>query len=291
MNLRPRLIDIGSNTINDNPFQIGSSDVDWCEPNYVVSEYIAEFWNSVSNIFFFLVPPVMIILFASYSRRVANGLTILWILLIVIGIGSVYFHATLSLAGQLLDEIGILWVLMAGYALFLPSLHLPQSLRIQRFILSCIIIAIIVTCLGVVYPYANAFVLMILGLPAIGFMAFHLSKCDNRRIKNLGIHCICMWAIAVTIWICDRMFCSFWISISFPYLHAIWHILILFSSNEAIVVCAYLIIKYQYPQANLVLYTWPNEKWGYFTLPYLQFHDDTNYLALPTNNFATKSNV
>ncbi|CAF3314860.1 unnamed protein product, partial [Rotaria sp. Silwood2] len=100
-----------------------------------------------------------------------------------------------------------------------------------------------------------------------------------------------MWAIAVTIWICDRIFCSFWISISFPYLHAIWHVLIIFSSNEAIVVCAYLIIKYQYSQANLVLYTWPNEKWGWFTLPYLKFHDDTNYLASPMNNFIMKADV
>ncbi len=100
-----------------------------------------------------------------------------------------------------------------------------------------------------------------------------------------------MWAVAVTIWICDRMFCSFWISISFPYLHSIWHVLILFSGNEAIVVCAYLLINYQYPQANLVLHVWPNEQWGWFTLPYLKFHDDVNYLPSTSNNFAAKSIV
>jgi alkaline ceramidase len=100
-----------------------------------------------------------------------------------------------------------------------------------------------------------------------------------------------MCAVAVTIWICDRMFCSFWISISFPYLHAIWHVLILFSSNEAIVISAYLIIKYQYPQANLVLHQWPNEKWGWFSLPYLKFHDDANYLLSTSNNLAAKSIV
>jgi len=50
--------------------------------------------------------------------------------------------------------------------------------------------------------------------------------------------------------------------------------LIPFCGNEAIVICAYLVIKYQYPQANLVLHQWPNEKWGWFTLVYLKFHDD-----------------
>jgi len=249
--------------------------------------------SKVSNIFFFLVPPIMIILFASYSKRVANGITILWILIIIIGIGSVYFHATLSLAGQLMDEIFILWVLMAAYALFIPSIYFPQSYRVQRhrFTYSCIVLTIIITCLSIVYPYANAFALMILGLPSIAFLAINLSRCDNRRIKSLGIHCLGMWTVAVTIWICDRIFCSFWISISFPYLHSIWHVLILFSSNEAIVACAYLLIKYQYPQANLVLHVWPNEEWGWFTLPYLKFHDDVNYLTSPSSNFPTKSIV
>lgn len=231
----------------------------------------------VSNIFFFLVPPLMIILFQPYSKRMANGIIILWILLIMIGIGSVYFHATLSLVGQLVDEISILWILTAGYALFLPSIYLPQSFRVQRqrFVYTCVLFALIITCLSFAYPYANAFALMILGLPSTGFIILHLSRSDNTKIRSLGLHCLFIWIVAVTIWFADRMFCSFWLSISFPYLHSFWHILILFSSNQAIIICAYLTIKQQNPQANLHLHFWPNDQDGHwFHLPYLKFHDD-----------------
>ena len=86
-----------------------SSSIDWCEDNFTYSPYIAEFYNSFSNIFYIIIyysglHSVRNIYCKDYDKK-------LFSMLLFTGICSFYFHATLSLLGQIMDELCILFVL------------------------------------------------------------------------------------------------------------------------------------------------------------------------------------
>lgn len=84
-----------------------TSTLDWCEENYVVSFYIAEFWNTVSNLIMIL-PPIY-----GALQTLRSGLELRYVCsflgLAAVGIGSWCFHMTLKYEMQLLDELPMIY--------------------------------------------------------------------------------------------------------------------------------------------------------------------------------------
>ncbi|XP_070347922.1 alkaline ceramidase 1 isoform X2 [Equus asinus] len=113
-------------------FAYQSSEVDWCESNFQHSELVAEFYNTFSNIPFFIFGPLMMYLMHPYAQKRSCSIYVFCILFMVIGLFSMYFHMTLSFLGQLLDEISILWLLASGYSIWLPRCYFPAFLRENR---------------------------------------------------------------------------------------------------------------------------------------------------------------
>ncbi|KAF2897887.1 hypothetical protein ILUMI_08287 [Ignelater luminosus] len=258
----------------------GSSPIDWCEDNYTFSPLIAEFVNTFSNILFVVLPPLLIHLFRGYGKFVNPAIHIIWVLLIVVGLTSAYFHATLSLVGQLLDELAILWVFFAAFSMFFPRRFFPTFIHNdrKRFSVAAVFLATIGTGLAIIHPAINAFVLMTLGIPSVFLLIHEIRRANNLRVYHLGVRCASVWFLAVFCWINDRLLCEAWTSINFPYLHGLWHIFIFIASYTACVLFAYFSVKEEKPEKKAVLRYWPRNDFE-FGIPYVSIktHVDANH--------------
>jgi len=267
-------------------FDVGSAAVDWCEYNYQFSQHIAEYFNTISNIPFLIIPPIMMVLYRDYGKYVTKSIHIIWAFLIAIGCGSAYFHSTLSMAGQLMDEIFILWVLMVSYAILLPKKILPSYFQQNRWVLNVIIfiLTIIITCLAAVEPTLNAYFLMILSIPVIIVLFYLVRSCYNEAIISLSKRTVFIWALAVAAWVADRAFCDFWISIDLPYFHSVFHILVLVSAYSSIVIFSYFLAVNEAAQFHPTLDYYPNSSkicdnyLQFLTIPFVKFHEDSGIL-------------
>lgn len=251
--------------------QRGSSDVDWCEGNYVVSSYIAEFVNTLSNVLFLAVPPLLMFLFQQYSRCVKNkDIFIIWALLMAVGLSSAYFHATLSFAGQMLDELAILWLISAGFCLWFPSRFLPIPFQSNRraFKMTMLAVTITGTILACIRPVLNAFALMMFGIPITVLLVLQMRRCENRMIHRLGIRTVMLFGAAVFCWLNDRLMCDVWTKWRFPYLHGLWHILVFLASYSCCVLFAYFDVAEVAPRFTPRLRYWPVDSFD-FGIPYV----------------------
>lgn len=114
------------------------STIDWCEKNYITSEYIAEYWNTVTGLFLIISG----IIFYNKNKNLinTNNLDIIqnfknvYNLLILVGIGTMLFHGTLLYPFQLLDEIPMI-LLASQYIEILLNLNIVQVIFNKHMLL------------------------------------------------------------------------------------------------------------------------------------------------------------
>ena len=104
-----------------------SSSVDFCEPNYYVTDTIAEPYNAFSSLL------LTIPCFAGLSFFGGNPTgeirnDFMYGILIAIGFGSFLLHGTLNWIGQSLDEVPMLWMTLT-YIYCLVELNAPKGLQ------------------------------------------------------------------------------------------------------------------------------------------------------------------
>ncbi|XP_020772438.1 alkaline ceramidase 1 isoform X2 [Odocoileus virginianus] len=288
-------------------FAYQSSEVDWCEPNFQYSQLVAEFYNTFSNVTFLVFGPLMTFLMHPYIQKRSRYIYVLFILFTITGLFSMYFHMTLSFLGQMLDEIAILWLLASGYSIWLPCCYFPTFLGQNRswYISLIVTITLVSTCLSFLKPTINAYALNTIGLHIVYIVVQEYKKlrgscknstescvpftqilptsprgsilCNymtkNKELRHLIEVSTVIWALAITSWISDRLFCSFWQWINFPYLHGIWHVLISFTFPYGMVILALVDSTYEMPDQTIKVRYWPRDTWP-VGLPYVELGDD-----------------
>ncbi|XP_020827122.1 alkaline ceramidase 1 [Phascolarctos cinereus] len=254
-------------------FLYQSSEVDWCESNFQHSSLVAELYNTVSNVPFFIIGPLMIYLMHPYAQKRSLIVHLPWVLYILVGLFSVYFHMTLSFLGQMLDELAILWLLTTCYCIWFPSCYFPAFLKKDRsqFICLVLLISITITFLAFVKPIVNAYVLNSTALHICYFVRMEYKK-KNAQVNHMIVMSVTWWSLALSIWICDRVFCTFWQQINFAYLHSFWHIFISLVFPYVAAVLVLLDGQYEMQDNSLEIHYWPRDEW-LVGLPYVTLKD------------------
>ncbi|CBY11749.1 unnamed protein product [Oikopleura dioica] len=256
-----------------NEFKLLSSEVDWCEENYTVTPFIAEFWNTVSNAIFLIIPPILSIKYKNYGEVLKVPVGYVWSLLTIVGLGSIYFHSTLSLVGQLVDEIAILWVIMCAWALFLPTSMLPYPMKRQSFYYLMTILTVLFTIICFKNPELNHNALHFFAIPCVAIVIYASSITKSETIKKLNKISIFWFVLGFSSWLIDRNFCEY-VS-AFPYLHCFWHLFICIGAYLSIVSQSYFYAEIEHPETTPEIKFFPfenEESWRFVGVPYVKIH-------------------
>jgi len=204
-----------------------TANVDWCEDNYVFTNYVAEFWNSISSLSFVLIGLMLYFneLDVFKSSKSETTFILCYLSCIFVGLGSFLFHGTLRWTMQTLDELPMVY----GALVFTNQLEVLDDLpnkQISSKSLPQMLIAFAVcgTAVELFFPshpelFQLLFVCQFLFL--IFKSALKYRQCKVRKEKQLIEYGLVFFVLASFCWVIEPFLCN---RIGWIQLHSWWHI-------------------------------------------------------------------
>ncbi|KAJ6806370.1 alkaline ceramidase 3 [Iris pallida] len=207
-----------------------TSTTEWCEANYTHSSYIAEFYNTISN-----VPCILLALIGltnALRQRFEKRFSILHISNMILAVGSIVFHATLQHVLQQSDETPMVWeMLLYLYVLYSPDWHYRSTMPTFLFLYGAafaVVHSLVRFGIGFKVHYGCLFLLCV---PRMYKYYIYTEDVAAKRLAHLFLASISLGSIC---WLIDRFFCKkltpWYIN---PQGHAWWHVLMGFNSYFA----------------------------------------------------------
>ncbi|KAJ3076376.1 Alkaline ceramidase 3 [Podochytrium sp. JEL0797] len=189
-----------------------TSTLDWCEENYIVTSYLAEFWNSTSNILCFILGFIGI--YSSLKVGVCDRRCYIGnYCFMLVGLGSFLFHSTLWFETQMMDELPMIYgtcVLVFSQLRVFPSTNTHNTLLASAlFIYSLLVTAMYLHLNNPIFHelcYALLIAIIIL-LPPFQFRHFKPSK--RHTMWNLYWFGIVSFLGGFVLWNIDNTCCEF----------------------------------------------------------------------------------
>ncbi|XP_072180405.1 alkaline ceramidase 3-like [Diadema setosum] len=184
-----------------------TSTLDWCEENYVSSYYVAEYWNTVTNVLMILLPVISTVIM--WRDKVVES-RFLWanLSLFIVGVGSWCFHMTLLYGMQLLDELPMIWGSVAFVYCAYES-HAERgafNAKLFLFLLTyCTLTTVIY--LTVINPLFHQVAYGILVFTLVGRGIYLFRNCSKQLDRFLYFYCTALYAFAFFLWNVDNNFC------------------------------------------------------------------------------------
>jgi len=249
-----------------------TSSVDFCEPNYLLTRYIAEPHNAWSS---------LVITFYGIFGLLYNNPTNEWsiaamhLALAVTGLGSVGLHSTINWILQSSDEVPMLWLVLSFLHILWITQYKHDPTTSQR-------ISLLVSCITVIqtiiyYAFQQIYVVFITSFIlycaiVLFTTAYVIHYEPNKEIKRIE-HQLALWSfvicgsIGTVLWILDMQYCA----VLMPYymffsqqtgftFHVFWHIFIGLDGYTVSVLLTYIHLN--------KLGLRPSVKWFVNAIPY-----------------------